>query len=120
MAQEPTQPVGRTATICSFACLGAQAVLVALYYLFMAHLVAQSDSVAQSGPNWLGRWLAGLVFLFAAALVAALGVCALAAVGMAFGVAARRSGWGVLALILNALVFLGTGIPLLMLLGSRQ
>jgi hypothetical protein len=58
--------------------------------------------------------------LFAGLLVAAIGVCFLSAAGTAFGVTARRSGWGVLALILNALVFLGTGIPLLLLFATPR
>ena len=60
-----------------------------------------------------GHWLAGV----AGMLFAAVGCCALSAVGAAFGLAGRRSPVGVLALVLNALVLLGTGAGLLVVFG---
>jgi hypothetical protein len=107
MSQALPQPRSNILAICSFACLGAQAVWVAFCYVF----------VAQSGPVAAGSYapLVEFLMLFTGLLVAAIGVCFLSAAGTAFGALARRSGWGVLALILNALVFLGTGIPLLLL-----
>jgi hypothetical protein len=70
MTQELAQPVSRTATVCSFACLGAQAVLVPLCYVFVAYILAPSDLGPQSDSNqifeWFGRWLAVLAAMLGA------------------------------------------------------
>ena len=107
MNQELVRPVGRIATNCSFAFLGAQALWVAACYFF----VASSGTDTGSAEGMVKGWLAVLIAMFGAFI----GVCLLSAVGVAFGVAARRTGWGLLALVLNGAAFLLTAVPMLLL-----
>ena len=107
MHQALAQPVGRTTTICSFVCLGAQVVWVAACF----HFAASPGPTSATADDVVKGWLAVL----AAMVGAFVGVCLLSAVGTAFGVAARRTGWGLLALVLNAVAFLGTAVPMLLL-----
>ena len=82
-------------------------VWVAACYLFAATPGPNSGTADDVVKGWLAV-LAALVGAF-------IGVCLLAAIGTGFGVAARRTGWGLLALVLNAVVFLGTAVPMLLL-----
>jgi hypothetical protein len=107
MPQEPARS-GRVAAVCSFVCLGAQAVWLALCYLF----ATRPSPEPASAENVVEGWLAVL----GAMIGAFVGVCLLSAVGVAFGVAGRRSGCALLALLLNAVMFLGTSVPMLLLL----
>jgi len=100
MSQAIPHPGHNLAALAAYACLLGMVLWVA----FCSAFVARSDP---------GNWLAG----FAGLLLAGIGLCALGAIGTAFGLVARRTGAGVVALILNALVFLASGIALLYFLG---
>jgi hypothetical protein len=104
----PTYAGTNVPTICSFLCLGLQALTVAVCYFF----VASPGPDPATAEDVVKGWLAVLAALFGAFV----GVCLLSAIGVAFGIAARRSGWGLLALVLNAVAFLGTTVPLLLLI----
>ena len=102
VSHAPSQPHRNLATWLSAGCLGLQAAWGLLCYLY----------VVQAPPE---NWLAGLAGL----LGAAAGVCVLSAIGAAFGIAARHSGWGLITLALNVLAFLAAGTPLLMFFWPR-
>jgi hypothetical protein len=82
-------------------------VWLALCCLFASQFSSEPDTA----ENLVKGWLAAL----GAMAGAFVGVCLLSAVNVAFGFAARRSGWGLLALLLNVVTFLGTSVPMLLL-----
>jgi hypothetical protein len=104
----PVRSSSNTLTIVSFVCLALQPLWIAACYLL----------AASPGPDQptADDVVKGEIAVFAAAGAAFVGICLLSVIGVAFGIAARRSGWGLLALVLNAVVFLGTTVPLLLLI----
>jgi hypothetical protein len=104
----PTSAGTIVPTICSFLCLGLQALTVAVCYFF----VASPGPDPATADDLVKHWLAILAALGGAFI----GVCLLSIISIVFGVVARRSGWGLLALALNAVAFLGTAVPLLLLI----
>jgi hypothetical protein len=99
MSNNPTVPRSNISNVISFACLVLQAAWVLLCYV----LAVNADP---------GNWLAGIGGM----IYSVIGCCILSAVGTAFGIAARHSSAGVIALVLNALVFLVTGFLVLQFL----
>ena len=102
----PARASTNVLAVVSFACLALQALWVAACYLF----AARPGPDQATAEDVVKGWIAVLAAMFGVSSVSA--CCR----RLALLSGSPRLGWGVLALVFNAVAFLGTAVPLLLLI----